>query len=160
MGTLAPMWWRDRCGPTLLGRAKIRLDWAGIKTVENRNTQSRTNEVFAKYPAVFSTALGQIEGIRAHLSLKEGTQPRFCHSRSGPYAIKEQVGKELEEAGILQRVDYAEWAAPIVSVPNKDGSIRICGNYKVTINPVLQVDQYRLPKPTDLMACLTGNSVS
>ena len=51
------------------------------------------------------------------------------------------------------RVDYAEWVVP---VPKKDGSIRICGDYKVTINPALLVDQYTLPKPTDLMTCLTG----
>lgn len=97
----------EECGPTLLGRdwlANIRLDWAGIKTIENRNTQSMINEVFAKYPAVFSTALGQIEGIRAHLRLKEVTQPHFCCPCSAPYAIKEQVRKELdrlEEEGIL-----------------------------------------------------------
>ena len=53
----------------------------------------------------------------AHLSLKEGTQPCL---RSVPYAIKEQVRKELdhfEKVDILQRVDYAKWAAPIMPVP-------------------------------------------
>ena len=62
----------------------------------------------------------------------------------------------MEASGVLRKVNYAEWAAPIVPVPKKDGTIRICGDYKVTVNPYLHVDQYPLPKPSDLMACLTG----
>ena len=76
-----------------------------------------------------------------------------------PFAIRDRVGRELdrlEESGVLRRVDYSEWAAPIVPVPKKDGAIRICGDYKVTINPFLRIDQYPLPKPSDLMACLAG----
>ena len=57
---------------------------------------------------------------------------------------------------MLRKVDHSEWAAPIIPVPKKDGTIRICGDYKVMINPALQVDQYPLPKPADLMASLTG----
>lgn len=152
----------DGSGPSLLGRDwlnKIRLDWASIKSVVNRDVQSMTKEIFTKYREVFGTDPGLMQGMRAHLTMKEGSQPRFCRPRSVPYAIKEQVGRELnrlEETGTLRKVDYAEWAAPIVPVPKKDGSIRICGDYKVTINPSLQVDQYPLPKPTDLMTCLTG----
>ena len=37
-------------------------------------------------------------------------------------------------------------------VPKKKGGIRLCGDYKVTINQ----DQYPLPKPSDLFASLTG----
>ena len=69
------------------------------------------------------------------------------------------MGKELdrlEEEGILCRVDHSEWAAPIVPVPKRDWSICICGDFKVTINPALRIDQYPLPKPSDLMACLSG----
>ena len=40
-------------------------------------------------------------------------------------------------------------------VPKKDGSICICGDFKVTINPARRIDQCPLPKPSDLMACLT-----
>ena len=38
----------------------------------------------------------------------------------------------------------------------KDGTIQIYRNYKVSINPVLQVDRYPLPNPDELMASLAG----
>ena len=69
------------------------------------------------------------------------------------------MGKELDrlkEAGILRRVDHSEWAAPTVPTPKKDGAIRICGDFKVTINPALRIDQHPLPKPSDLVASLMG----
>ena len=53
-------------------------------------------------------------------------------------------------------MSHSDWATPIVTVPKKDGSYRICGDYKVTVNPVLDVDQYPLPNPTDLFASLSG----
>ena len=62
----------------------------------------------------------------------------------------------MEAEGIIEKVNYSKWAAPIVVVPKKDGKFRICGDYKVTINPALQVDQYPLPKPEDLFASLAG----
>ena len=49
--------------------------------------------------------------------------------------------------------------SPIVPVPKSDGAIRICGDYKVTINPSLQVDKYHLPRPNELFTCLTGGKV-
>ena len=51
----------------------------------------------------------------------------------------------------------SHWAAPIVPVPKPDRTVRICGDYKVTVNSALDVDQYSLPHPADLiMASLTG----
>ena len=47
-------------------------------------------------------------------------------------------------------------AAPIVAVHKKDGRVRLCGDYKVTVNPVLELYQYPLPQPTDLFATLAG----
>ena len=61
----------------------------------------------------------------------------------------------MEGEGILERVAYSQWAAPIVSVPKPEGAIRICGDYKVTINPQLEVDQYPLPKPDAIFSTLS-----
>jgi len=37
--------------------------------------------------------------------------------------------------------------------------LHICGDYKVTINPSLQVDQYPLPRPNYLFTYLTGENL-
>ena len=73
--------------------------------------------------------------------------------------MKEPVEREiycLEVLGILERVSHSDWAAPIVVAPKKDGRVHLCGDYKVTINQFLNVDQYPLPNPTDLFATLRG----
>jgi len=46
----------------------------------------------------------------------------------------------------------------IVPVPKKDGSVRICGDYKGTVNPELQAEQYSLPRIEDtcIFAKLSG----
>ena len=57
---------------------------------------------------------------------------------------------------MIEKITHSDWAAPIVTVPKKDGTIRICGDYKVTVNPVLEGDKYPLPRIEDLFAQLTG----
>ena len=83
----------------------------------------------------------------------------FFKPRPVPFAIKDAIGKKLdrlEQQAIIRKVDSSDWAAPIVPVPKKDGKFRICGDYKVTVNQALVVDQYPLPKPEDLFATLAN----
>ena len=57
---------------------------------------------------------------------------------------------------MFEKVQYSDWAAPIISVPKSDGTVRICGDYKVTINLVLKIDQYPVPTAEDLFPTLAG----
>ena len=64
--------------------------------------------------------------------------------------------ERLEKAGIIEPVQHAEWAAPIVPVVKQDGTIRICGDYKMTVNQAAKQDIYPLPRVDDLLASLAG----
>ncbi|XP_077534534.1 uncharacterized protein LOC144146455 [Haemaphysalis longicornis] len=49
-----------------------------------------------------------------------------------------------------------EWAAPIVPLLKQDASVKICGDFKVTINPVAAVEKYPLSRIEDLWSALSG----
>ena len=59
------------------------------------------------------------------------------------------------EEGTLEPVEHSEWASPIVAVMKQDKqSVRICGDFKQTVNPVSKLDKYPIPKIEDLFAML------
>ena len=149
--------------PSLFGRAwlkYIKLDWNSIKFLQTgKTTDESLQDILKKYKSVFTEQSGKVKGVNATLTLKENAQPKFCKARPVPYALKEKVEKELERLeneGIIQKVDHSDWATPIVAVPKGDNTVRICGDYKTTVNPQLQVDQYPLPKIQDIFASLAG----
>jgi len=76
-----------------------------------------------------------------------------------PYASRPKVEEELrrlQSEGVLTKVEWSEWGTPIVPVLKRDGSVRICGDCKVTVNSELQAGQYPLPRIGDIfprLAC-------
>ena len=47
-----------------------------------------------------------------------------------------------QEEGVIRPVEFSEWVAPIVPVLKASGDIRICDDYKVTINQAVKVDKH------------------
>ena len=76
-----------------------------------------------------------------------------------PYALREKIEQDLEriqKAGTIEPVQYSEWATPIVPVMKNDGTVRVCGDYKLTVNKVSKLDGYPIPKLDDLYTKLAG----
>ena len=110
---------------------------------------------------MFAEVLGKIKGTTARLYLKEGGRPRFYRARQVPYSIRDQVAKEIDrqmELGILEPVKFSPWGTPVVPIQKKDGSIRLCDDYKITVNRETSTETYPLPKVEDLLASLAGGA--
>ena len=112
-----------------------------------------------KYLDVFEDKLGTFKPAEAKLTLKEDTQAHFYKPQAGPHALRPKVEEELrrlQNEGILTKVEWSEWGTPIVPDPKRDGSVRICGDDKVTVTLELQDGQSPLPRIEDIFARLSG----
>lgn len=147
-------------GPNLLGRnwlSEIRLDWKAINMVKS---ESALAIVLDKYPEVFREELGTLKGHKAKIYVDPDATPKYCKARPVPYAMQPKVEAELERLeneGIIKPVHFADWAAPIVPVLKPDKkTIRLCGDFKLTVNKASQLDRYPIPKIEDLFAQMAG----
>ena len=148
-------------GPSLLGRDwlhKIRLDWKSLYRLQAMPSTS-LRAVLDRHGEVFRDELGRAKGVTATIQVDPKVRPRFFKPRTIPYALKAKVDQELarlERADVIEPIQYSDWAAPIVPVLKRDGSVRICGDYKVTVNRASTIDTYPLPRVNDLFASLAG----
>ena len=148
-------------GPSLLGRdwlQKIRLDWRALNHLQ---TAPPTNlqAILDGHSDVFKDELGCVKDVTATIVIDPEAPPRFCKARTVPFALRGKVEQELsrlEQAGVIEPVQFSTWAAPIVPVLKQDGSLRICGDYKVTVNRAAKTDCFPLPRIDDLFASLAG----
>ena len=69
-----------------------------------------------------------------------------------PNAYREAVNAELEEmlqAGII-KPSMSPWASPLLPVKKKDGSIRLCIDYR-RLNAISKKDAYSMPRIDNLI---------
>ncbi|GFT82099.1 uncharacterized protein K02A2.6 [Trichonephila clavipes] len=139
-------------------RDKMILDWPAIKAFRAK-TEQNLNNLLREYKDIFDDKLGEINNYEAKLKLRHGVKPIFCRVRTVPFALKGRVENEidrLEKEGIIEKVDSSEWATPVVPVVKSDGSIRLCADYSVTLNPNLIVPQHPLPRLDEIFGSLNG----
>ena len=148
-------------GPSLLGRnwlLKLQLDWKNIFSLRSSNLQ----DVLDHYSSLFQEGLGTLKQAKVKFFLKEGTTPKFYKARPVPLALQQRVTAELgrlQAEGILCPIKVSDWATPIVPVMKKDGTIRVCGDFKLTVNQATQTEVYPLPRIDELFASLSGGTV-
>ena len=137
----------------------IRGPSSNLHQIHKIYNESKLKMILSKYQDILNKDLGHCTKVKAHIQLKSNAVPKFCKPRPIPFAYIEGVKEEIQrnvDAGILQKVDTSEWAAPIVPVKKPNGKIRICGDFKVTINPQIWVDQHPIPSVDELLTRLNN----
>ena len=160
----------------LLGRDWLNVIWPHWRKSFSLNsvqpsTESReqwVKNVVSKLKREFSRAFDEdltepIKDVVVDIKIDDSAKP-FLHK---PYTVafkhKHKVGKyldDLETKGIISKIEYAEWASPIVVVvkPNKT-DIRICMDGSKTVNPHITTHHYPLPLIEELITNKSGAKV-
>ena len=65
----------------------------------------------------------------------------------------------MVKQGYWTPASQSKWATPLVPVPKKDGGVRICGDYKPTVNTQIKIAHHPLPTVELITSKLSGNIV-
>ena len=134
------------------------LDWKQLNHIYHVSNRA-LQDVLDQYADLFKEGMGTLRGTTVKIHIQQNTRPSFFRARPVPYALRDKVNAELDrlcKADVIEPVQFADWAAPIVPVLKPDGSLRLCGDYKQTVNAVAIPDKYPLPRVDDLLPSLAG----
>ena len=148
-------------GPCLLGRDLSR-ELKVITTDTLNFVASSAEKLKAEFPDLFSDGLGCYQGKLFSIVVDPSVPAKFCKARTVPYALRNKVDKEitrLQEEGIISPISSSPWAAPVVPVQKGDGTMRLCGDYKLTVNKAASMDTYPIPTIHDLFSNLAGGVI-
>ncbi|XP_029140205.1 uncharacterized protein K02A2.6-like, partial [Protobothrops mucrosquamatus] len=144
----------------------IGLDWfeaLGIQVIGLNKLQTQTlADVCKEFADVFSSELGSYTGPPVSLKLDPMVQPIRVKPRRVPFALKSKIDTELDkllQQGILEPVDSSPWETPIVMPLKANGDIRICADYKCTLNKALQQHAYPVPVVSHILASLKEGKI-
>ncbi|GJV21118.1 putative reverse transcriptase domain-containing protein [Tanacetum coccineum] len=135
------------------------------KEVEDKSEEKRLEDVpiVQDFPEVFPEDLPGLPPTRQvefQIDLVPGAAPvARAPYRLAPSEMKElsEQLKELSDKGFI-RPSSSPWGAPVLFVKKKDGSFRMCIDYR-ELNKLTVKNRYPLPRIDDLFDQLQGSSV-
>lgn len=124
--------------------------------------QKRLESILKQTEKLFSPGRGYCDKIKTQIELQPNAILRCFKARNCPLPLKKAVEKCIEnliDAELIKPVNHSKWGTSIVIVLKPNGDVRICGDFKITINPFLKVDQHPLPRINDLFDVLNGGAI-
>ncbi|GJT28843.1 putative reverse transcriptase domain-containing protein [Tanacetum coccineum] len=168
--------WLSRCDAAILcGEKKVRIPLEGSKyiekgcelflaqIIEQESKEKRLEDVpvIRDFPKVFPDELPGLlppRKVEFRIDLIPGAAPvARTPYRLAPSKIKE-LSKQLQELLEKGFIRPSPWGAPVLFVKKKDGSFRMCIDYR-ELNKLTIKNRYPLPRIDDLFDQLQGSSV-
>lgn len=144
---------RPLIGRDIFRRLRFEID---MNTISSNSIRDKMRSEFG---ALFSKKLGMYNVSKVSLRLKSDINPVFVKPRTVPFAYKEKLEVELERLerdGVISKVETCDYGSPLVCVMKKDGRMRVCADYSVTVNSFVEDFNYPLPKIDELLRALQG----
>lgn len=157
--------------PPLLGRNFLRtfgfllLQKNHVYSIDSVDSQAHpviVNQIKDEFSNLFDGKMGKYNVCEISLAIDSNAKPIFCKPRALPFAWKETIERnlrELVEKGVLEQIESSQWGTPLVPIPKPDGDLRICGDYKITINKFLVDVKYPLPLIEEIFSNLQGGEL-
>ncbi|GJS33032.1 putative reverse transcriptase domain-containing protein [Tanacetum coccineum] len=149
----------------LLKGCHVFLAHITIKETGDKSKKKQLQDVpiVKNFPEVFPEDLPGLPHTRQvefHIDLVPGAAPvARAPYRLAPSEMKELADQlqELSDKGFI-RPSSSPWGAPVLFVKKKDGSLRMCIDYR-ELNKLTVKNRYPLPRIDDLFDQLQGSSV-
>lgn len=119
----------------------------------------KVQNILDTYKGLFKNELGKYTGEEVRLETEDNIKPIFRKPRPVPYAYRDKVEQELdrlEKDGVTTKVPDSSWGTPLVPVVKSNGDIRLCANYKITVNKYLKEVKHPLPRIENIFTKLQG----
>lgn len=148
-------------GQPLIGRDI--LDKIKFEFVCNSLSDVNVNNLIDEFSVLFNDELGSYKYENVNFKVKTNTVPIFCKARKMLLAFVDAVDKEIDrlvKEGVLELTTEAQWGTPIVPILKKGTKdVRVCVDYRITINPhLIDVNGY-IPTIEEIFASLYGGVV-
>lgn len=119
--------------------------------------------IMAQFNTLFESKKGTVRTFQALFEVESSAQPRIFKPRSVPIAFKRAVNAELDRLvadDVLEPINVMEtpieWASPLVIDIKKNGKVRICADFKVTINRYIKKQLHPLPHLSEVANDFAG----
>lgn len=124
-----------------------------VYSVKSTQRDTRTlKQVLDTFSPLFDNKLGKVKNYAVNIHIKHNTVPKHIPARPVKFAMRKNIERELQrlvDEEIITKVDPniipLEWATPTVNVVKTNGQIRICGDFRSTINPAMVTHAHPVP---------------
>lgn len=140
-----------------------------IASVSQDIIESTKNSLLSEFSSTFQQTTGMAPIPQLNIKVQPATRPKFFKYRPVPFALRDATDAELdklEAENVITLIPNAEWGTPLVVIPKKPTkvdapkeviNVRLCADYKVTINPHLVPDNYPIPRIEEILNQVCGS---